>query len=335
MRSSPDDSRAIDEAHAADEPHPEVRAVIDLLESMDAPSLTDLSPEEARAATEAMVRDSDIDVARVEDRRIDGPVGEIPIRIYDPAPERAADGAESRPTICYVHGGGWVVGSIDGADSTCRTLATETGYPVVSVGYRLAPEHPFPAGLEDCYTALEWTARNVDELGGDRDRLVVAGDSAGGNLATATALLTVRRGGPSVAYQVLVYPVTGDASETESYDAYGDGYLLSTAESEWFRNHYFERELDEWNVLAAPRLASDRLLSSLPPATVVTAGFDPLRDDGAAYADRLADADVPVTCRNYPDVIHGFFGMLEPPTELTVAHEAHADVAADLHGALE
>ncbi|WP_265108333.1 alpha/beta hydrolase [Halosolutus halophilus] len=323
---------------AADEPHPEAQAVLDALEAMDVPSLADLTPERARETMAAMFdRDSDIAVARVEDRRIDGPAGEIPIRIYDPDPGSDSDRAddESRPTICYFHGGGWVVGSIDADDATCRKLATETGYPVVSVGYRLAPEHPFPAGLEDCYAALEWAADSVDDLGGDRDRIVLAGESAGGTLATATCLLTNRRDGPPVAYQVLFYPATGDATGTDSYEAYGDGYLLSTEESEWFRTHYFEREIDEANVFAAPRLASDRLLSDLPPATIVTAGFDPLRDDGAAYADRLAEAGVSVSDRNYPDMIHGFAGMLEPPVELEVAHEAHADLAADLHEAFE
>ncbi|MFC4543236.1 alpha/beta hydrolase [Halosolutus amylolyticus] len=329
----PGDSQAIDRARAAAEPHPEAQAVLDALEAMDAPSFADLTPEQARETMAAMFdRESDIAVARVEDRRIDGPAGEIPIRIHDPEPDRA-DG--SRPAICYFHGGGWVVGSIDAADATCRKLATETGYPVVSVGYRLAPEHPFPAGLEDCYAALEWAADGVDDLGGDPDRLVLAGDSAGGTLATATSLLSARRDGPSVVYQVLFYPATGDATGTDSYEAFGDGYLLSTEESAWFRDHYFEREIDEANVFAAPRLASDRLLSALPPATIVTAGFDPLRDDGAAYADRLADAGVPVTYRNYPDMIHGFAGMLEPPVELEVAHEAHADVVTDLHDALE
>lgn len=327
---------------AADEPHPEAQAVIDAFEEMDAPSIVDLTPVQARKTMAAMFDlESEITVARVEDRRIDGPGGEIPIRIYDPNPglspdpDRTRRDGESRPTICYIHGGGWVVGSIDGADSTCRKLATETGYPVVSVGYRLAPEHPFPAGLEDCYAALEWTVANVDDLGGDRDQIVLAGDSAGGNIATATCLLTNHRDGPHVAYQVLWYPATGDVTGTDSYEEFAEGYLLSAAEMAWFRDHYLDQDVDDGNVFAAPRIASDRLLSELPAATVITAGFDPLRDDGAAYADRLAGAGVPVTFRNYPGMIHGFAGMVEPPTNIEVAHEAHADVAADLSNALE
>lgn len=303
---------------------------------MNAPSIADLSPEEARDRMgDLLALDSDVEVATVDDRTIEGPAGEIPIRIYDPAGEPDEGGPEPRPPVCYFHGGGWVLGDLESADPTCRKLATETGYPVISVDYRLAPEYPFPAGLEDCYAALEWVAENAAEFGGDPDRIVLAGDSAGGNLAAGTCLQTQCRDGPAVAYQVLVYPVTGDATETAAYEENGAGYLLTTEESEWFRDRYFEREIDAANVFAAPRLANDRLLSRLPPATVLTAGFDPLRDDGAVYADRLEAASVPVSYRNYPGMIHGFFGMLEQPATLSVAHEAHADVAADLRDALE
>ncbi|TYL39008.1 alpha/beta hydrolase [Natronococcus pandeyae] len=334
-------SSAVDEAHAADEPRPEAQAVLDALEAMGAPSIADLTPEDARERMDDLLAvDSSIEVASVEDRRIDGPGSEIPIRIYDPSGEsndsEADDGeAESRPAICFFHGGGWVLGDLESADPTCRKLATETGYPVVSVEYRLAPEHPFPAGLEDCYATLEWVAENAAEFGGDPDQIVLAGDSAGGNLAAGTCLLTRYRDGPDVAYQVLVYPVTGDATETAAYEENAAEYGLTADESEWFRNHYFEREIDAANIFAAPRLANDRLLSELPPATILTAGFDLLRDDGAAYADRLEGAGVTVSYRNYPGMIHGFFGMLEQPADLSVAHEAHADVVADLRDALE
>ncbi|WP_306052723.1 alpha/beta hydrolase [Natronococcus wangiae] len=330
------ESPAVDEAYAADEPHPEAQAVLDALEAMGAPSIADLSPEDAREQMgDLLAVDSSIEVASVDDRRIDGSRGDIPIRIYDPADEPNDGDPEPRPPICYFHGGGWVLGDLESADPTCRKLATETGSPVVSVDYRLAPEHPFPAALEDCSAALEWVAENAGDFGGDPERLVLAGDSAGGNLAAGTTLLTRYRDGPSVAYQVLVYPVTGDATETAAYEENGEGYVLTTEESEWFRDHYFEREIDAANVFAAPRLTNDGLLSELPPATILTAGFDPLRDDGAAYADRLEAAGVPVSYRNYPGMIHGFFGMLERPADLSVAHEAHADVAADLRDALE
>lgn len=347
MTSTPENgSSALDEAHAADEPHPEAQAVLDALEAMGAPSIADLTPEEARERMgDLLAVDSSIELSSVEDWRIDGPEREIPIRIYDPAGEsndsEADDGesddveAKSRPTICFFHGGGWVLGDLESADPTCRKLATETGHPVVSVGYRLAPEHPFPAGLEDCYAALQWVAENAAEFGGDPDRIVLAGDSAGGNLAAGTCLLTQYRGGPDVAYQVLVYPVTGDATETAAYEENAAEYGLTADESEWFRDHYFEREIDAANVFAAPRLANDRLLAELPPATILTAGFDLLRDDGAAYADRLEGAGVSVSYRNYPSMIHGFFGMLERPADLSVAHEAHDDVVADLRDALE
>ncbi len=314
---------------AADEPHHEVQAVLDALEEMGAPSLEEFSPLEARDLLDGLLgRDEpSIQIASVQERTIDGPGGDLPVRIYDPRPD------ESRPVVCYLHGGGWTIGSLDSHDPSCRKLAAETGYVVVGVDYRLAPEHPFPAALEDSYAALEWLADEAAAIGGDPDRIVLAGDSAGGNLAAATALLARHRDGPSIAYQLLLYPVTGDPTETDSYEENAEGYFLTTAEMEWFRDHYLERDVDELHLLVAPRLARD--LSGLPPATVVTAGFDPLREDGAAYADRLEAAGVPVTYRNYPDVIHGFMAMLEEPVDLTRAHEAYADVAADLADALE
>ena len=322
----------------APEPHPDVKQFLQMYNSLDTPEFTEISAQEARQMFEKMqVSEPVIDVESVEDRTIDGPNGEVPIRIYEPGTESrgraGTDADEDRPLLLYFHGGGWVIGSVETHDGTCRKLATETGYPVVSVDYRLAPEHPFPAGLEDCYAALEWAADAAPALDADSDRLVVAGDSAGGNLAAATALLARDQGGPDIAYQLLVYPGTGNAMETDAFEENGKGYFLTGEDMNWFRDHYFDSEIDQGNIYAWPRLAND--LSGLPPATVLTAGFDPLRDDGAAYAERLEDACVPVTYRNYDDMVHGFFGMISEPVDLDRAHAAHDDAAGDLRRALE
>lgn len=309
---------------AADEPHPDVQQMIQMLESTDVPDFSDLSPPEARQLFETFSATGDpgIEIASVTDDTVEGPDGGIPIRIYEP------EGSGDRPLVLYFHGGGWVIGSIETHDAGCRALAAETGYAVVSVDYRLAPEHPFPAALEDCYATLEW-ATQTDAVAADTDRIVLAGDSAGGNLSAALPLLSDHRDGPAVDYQVLIYPATGDIRETDSFDDADSGFLLDDDLMEWFRELYFERDIDEGNVFAAPRLAHD--LSGVPPATVVTAGFDPLRDDGAAYAKRLEDEGVPVTYRNYPDMIHGFAGMLQEPVALDAAEQLYAELADDLH----
>ncbi|RQG96597.1 alpha/beta hydrolase [Natrarchaeobius chitinivorans] len=366
----------------ADEPHPDVQEFLTLYDSLDVPSFDEVSPTEARRMVASLYAGDGAAIAvdSVDDRTIDGPRGEIPIRIYDPGEDVVMDGpgddvdadrpgenvntdgpgkdvhtdepdedvdpgerdfgadpdadtSARRPVVLYFHGGGWVLGGIDTHDETCRKLAADSGYPVVSVEYGLAPEHPFPDGLEDCYAALEWLADAAPNLGADPDRIVLAGDSAGGNLAAATALLARDRDGPDVAYQLLVYPVTGPVEGTDSFEENGQGYFLTADEIRWFRGHYFERHIDEGNVYALPRRAAD--LSGLPPATIVTAGFDPLRDDGAAYAERLESDGVPVTYRNYDDVIHGFFAMISEPQNFERAHEAYDDVVADLEAALE
>ncbi|QLK27334.1 alpha/beta hydrolase [Natrinema zhouii] len=315
---------------SANEPHPDVQAFLELYDSLDAPSFDEVSPEEARRMFDEMrvTGEPDIELERVEDRTIDGPRGDLSIRIYDPGTE-----GEDRPLLLYFHGGGWVIGNIDTHDGACRKLAADSGYPLVSVDYGLAPEHPFPEGLEDCSAALEWAADSADELDADPDRIIVAGDSAGGTLAAGLSLLVRDRGGPDIAYQLLIYPSTGDVTETDAYEENGDGYFLTKDDMAWFREHLFDREIDQGNVYALPRLAHD--LSDLPPATVITAGFDPLRDDGAAYAERLADDGVPVEYHHYDDMIHGFFNMISEPVNLERAHEAYDDAIADLHAALE
>lgn len=328
------------------EPDPGVQSFLDLYESMDLPELHELSVQEARQAHgQIAALDPGIDLPTVEDQKLETPRGEVPVRFYDPRDGTHGDSREETsedsreetheddPLIVFFHGGGWVVGSIDTHDGACRKLAEETGYPVLSVDYGLAPERPFPEGLWDCYGTVEWVASNADEMGVDSERVVLAGDSAGGNLATATALLSRDRGGPEIAYQVLVYPATGNTYETDSFREFSDGYFLTGETIAWFTDHYFESFIDLGNVYAMPRQAHD--LSDLPPATVITAGFDPLRDDGAAYARRLRDAGVEVSYENYEGLIHGFFNMIADPVDIPAAHDAYERIRADLHQQFE
>ena len=310
----------------APEPHPEAQAFLEMYEALNVPPFEELEPKEVRQMTEEMRAGVEvgIEMESVEDRTVDGLRGDVPVRVYEPG----ADESGERPLILYFHGGGWVIGSVDTHDPTCRKLAEESGYTVVSVDYSLAPEHPFPEGLQDCYAALRWASEKAPELNAEGG-IIVAGDSAGGNLAAATALLARDREGPQIDYQLLVYPSTGKADETDAYEENAEGYFLRRNDMEWFREQYFGDEIDKGNVYARPRLAED--LSELPPATVVTAGFDPLRDDGAAYAERLEGSGSSVTHHHYEDMIHGFFSMLAGPANLERGHEAHEDVVADLH----
>jgi acetyl esterase/lipase len=240
-------------------------------------------------------------MAKVENRRIPGPAGEIPVRIFAP------EGRAPMPILVYFHGGGWVIGTLETHDAVCRHLAKRAGAVVVSVDYRLAPEHKFPAGPEDCYAATCWAAEHAAEIGGDARRIVVGGDSAGGNLAAVVSLMARDRGKPAIALQLLIYPVTDHRYDTLSYRDNADGYLLTKQAMVWFWNHYLAAERDGENPYASPLRAGD--LKGLPPAMVVTAEFDPLRDEGEAYAARLREAGVPVKHRRYDGIIHGFFMM--------------------------
>jgi acetyl esterase len=252
------------------------------------------------------------------------------VRVYDPG----VDGTP--PTVVYLHGGGFVVGGLDTHDDTCRVLCESTDALVVSVDYRLAPEHPFPAAVEDCYAAVEHLASHADDFGGDPDRLALAGDSAGATLSTAVTLLARdrrRRGEetPEVAHQVLAYPATDPGEDYPSMQENAEGYFLTTAEMEYFADHYLAHELHAANRYAFPMAARD--CGDLPPTTVLTAGFDPLRDEGAAFAERLAREGTPVTFRHYPAMIHGFLSMLGP-FEVAGARDAIVDVASDLADSL-
>ncbi len=282
---------------------PQAQVVLDQMAALGLAALDTLSPEDARRQSEmrrASAPPGD-PVHHVENRSIPGPGGEIPVRVYRPSDER------SLPALVYFHGGGWVLGNLDSHDATCRSLTNGGQCVVISVDYRLAPESKFPAAADDAFAATTWVAENAASLGIDPARIAVGGDSAGGNLAAAVTLMAKEQGGPSIVYQVLLYPVTDYDFDTASYQSNAEGYMLTKRSMIWFWNHYLADPADGQNPYASPLRATD--LSGLPPALVMTAEFDPLRDEGAAYAERLQQAGVPVVYTDYPGMIHGFFGM--------------------------
>ncbi|MUV89879.1 alpha/beta hydrolase fold domain-containing protein [Halapricum sp. CBA1109] len=256
-------------------------------------------------------------VGSVTDGTVPGPDGDIPVRVYRP------EGAGPFPTVVFFHGGGFVSGSLDSHDAVCRYLARESDCVVCSVAYRLAPEHPFPAAVEDAIAATEWAAQHPDRLDGD-GRLAVAGDSAGGNLAAVTTLAARDRDGPDIDYQALLYPGIGVREDQASVRDHG-GTILTRGDIEAFRDWYYGSDIHLENPYGDPARACDH--SDLPPATVLTAGHDPLRDGGRAYADQLDAAGVDVTRREYSEMIHGFVSM---SASIDAATDAIADVASDV-----
>jgi acetyl esterase len=284
---------------------PQVQALLDQLEVQGMPPFEEMSVPQARDAMAAFgdLQGEAEPVAVVSNVLAPGPAGQLPVRVYDPIP------GTSLPLMVYFHGGGWVIGNVEVLDKPCRALANATQCVLASVEYRLAPETKFPGPAEDCYSATRWLAEHAGEFGADRSRLVVAGDSAGGNLAAVVSLMSRDRGGPQVAHQLLLFPVTAPARGTQfaSYTDNAEGYMLTRGSMEWFWDHYLHSPEDGANPYAAPLYA--RELAGLPPATVVTAEFDPLRDEGVAYSGRLADAGIAVTAQTYDGMIHDFFLM--------------------------
>jgi acetyl esterase len=318
---------------AAAEPHPEAQAILDRIEALGVLPLADHGPAMARQLFEQVGADAEgPTVGDVSDLTVpgyrDGPA--VPVRVYTP------DAAAPHPTLVAFHGGGYVLGNLDTYDVTCRHLTAETGMQVVSVDYRLAPEHPFPAGVSDAYAAVEWAAGASaagapDALEPDGN-LAVLGDSAGGTFAAAVSLMARDLDGPAIDYQALVYPAVARGTDWESMQAFAEGYFLNRTDMEWFEESHLPDPIHAANPYANPLEATDH--AGLPPATVVTAGFDPLRDQGVAYANELAAAGVDVTHRHYDDMIHGFFSMLEGDVALERGHEAVSAVAGDLRAAL-
>jgi acetyl esterase len=284
---------------------PEARALLEMVDAQDTPPLASLSPVQARIG--ATKRFSDFGgeregLARVEDLFVPGPAGQVRVRLY------ASERGRLRPSLIYFHGGGFVVGNVETHDPLCRSLTKESGAVVISVDYRLAPEHKFPAAVEDGHAVTIWVAANAERLGIDANHLGIGGDSAGGNLATVIAMRCRNAGGPPLALQVLIYPVTDmSSSETASCREMAEGYFLGRAEMAWFAGHYLSSPEVARNEEVSPLLASD--LSRLPPTLMITAEFDPLRDEGEAYAKRLQQAGVPVSVTRYPGAIHGFVAM--------------------------
>jgi acetyl esterase len=284
--------------------HPEAQGLLDALAEAGLPATEEMTVPDARAATAGFLalQGEPVEVASVQDRTVPGPAGEIPVRVYTPA------GEGPFPVVVYFHGGGWVIGDLEVVDQPCRQLASAAGAIVVSVDYRLAPEHRYPAAFDDSYAATVWVGAHAAEIGGDPARLAVAGDSAGGNLAAAVALAARDRGGPELAAQLLIYPVTDFNFGTASYQDNREGYLLTKGSMQWFWAHYLGAQDLDKDPYACP-LRADSLVG-LPPAYVATSEYDPLRDEGEAYARRLEEAGVAVTAKRFDGLLHGFFWML-------------------------
>ncbi|HTY19110.1 MAG TPA: alpha/beta hydrolase [Myxococcota bacterium] len=284
---------------------PQAKFVLDQLTAQGGLAVEDSTPAEARKAFDSMRMPLPGEpVARIENRTIPGPGGALPVRVYTPEAARPP-----APAVVYFHGGGWVIGSPDTHDNLCRALANRARAVVVSVDYRLAPEHHFPAAAEDCYAAAGWVADHAAEIGADGARLAVAGDSAGGNLAAVVALMARNLGGPALRQQTLIYPVTNADFETPSYRDNAEGYMLTRDAMRWFWDHYVPDRARRSDPYASPLCAEK--FGELPPALVVTAEYDPLRDEGEAYAARLAEAGVPSQLSRYDGQIHGFVSMFE------------------------
>jgi acetyl esterase len=288
---------------------PEVRGILEAVESMAVP-LDEQTPEGLRQAYAGLsalaVKE---DVASVDDRVIPGPGGQLPIRVYLPPDPIGGDGAA--PVLVWFHGGGWVIGDLDTHDPLCRSLANAAGIGVVSVDYRLAPENPFPAGLEDALASVQWVAANAAELGVDWERLAVGGDSAGGNLA-AVVCQELRDAGPPIRFQLLIYPALDARMATPSIDQNAEGYFLTKEAMHWFSAHYRRgTNVDPDNPRISPACAPDAAITGLPRGLVITAEYDPLRDEGEAYAQRLRRAGVDMVATRYDGVIHGFVSMAD------------------------
>ena len=286
---------------------PQIEHILGLVNKAGYPEFWELSPLEARAQlakTMPILDAKPVPIHKWEDKFI--PVGArlIPVRVFTPRPARSG---ELLPVMMWLHGGGFVVGSVQLYDSICRLLARQSDCIVVSVDYRLAPEHKFPAGVEDCFAVLSWLGDHAIEIGGDRSRIVVAGDSAGGNLAAVSAILARDAGGPGIALQVLIYPGTAPRPESASHYEFAEGYFLSRKTILWFYQHYLRHESDGNDFRFAPLLTED--LTGLPPALVIVAGYDPLRDEGIAYARKLQAAGNIVELSNYRTMTHAFLSF--------------------------
>jgi acetyl esterase len=304
---------------------PQAKAVIDLVIKSGRPPYHTLSPKDARQLfreTRPAATPTPPAIGDVRNLVVDTDAGSIPLRIYRPAGVAAAT---PLPALVFFHGGGWVIGDLETHDVLCRQLTAEGRVAVVSVDYRLAPEHKFPAAADDAWAATRWVVAHARDIGVDPARLAVGGDSAGGNLAAVVALMARDAGAPSIGLQVLIYPVTDLGMATRSYTELAEGYLLTRDSMRWFIAHYLKAadEAGDWR--ASPLRA--RSLAGVAPALIVTAGFDPLRDEGEAYAAKLREAGVRVDYLSYGGMIHGFVPM---GRLIDTANRAVAHIAASL-----
>ncbi|OBJ67837.1 alpha/beta hydrolase [Mycobacterium sp. 1274756.6] len=282
--------------------HPESQRLLDALKQAGVHAYEEQTVPRARmSGREGLValQGEAVEMAAVINRTVPGPAGEIPVRIYNPG------GGRPLPVVVYFHGGGWVLGDLDVPDRPLRVLAKAAEAIVVSVDYRLAPEHRYPAAFDDSYAATAWVAEHAAEIGGIPGQIAVSGDSAGGNLAAAVALAARDRGGPAISAQLLIYPIVDFNFDTPSYRENAEGYVLTKPNMIWFWAHYLGAQDVGDDPYVCPMRA--RSFADLPPAYVATAEYDPLRDEGEAYAARLRDAGVDVTARRFDGMLHGFF----------------------------
>jgi acetyl esterase len=305
--------------------HPQARALLDLMAQRGIPPVHTLTPEQARTLyrdRRGFTQPDPPALHEVRDLAADGPRGPIALRLYRPA-------AGTLPVLVYLHGGGWVIGDLDTHDVLCRQLALGSGCAVVAVDYRMGPEHRFPAAVDDCIAATRWVRSHAAALGVDAARLAVGGDSAGGNLAAVVAIAARDAGDPPIAWQLLIYPATDQRRLAPSHQANAQGYLLTADSLRYYHDHYIDDPRHDLDWRASPLLAPD--LSRLPPALVLVAGYDPLRDEGVQYAQRLSEAGVDATLISFERQIHGFVPM---GRVLDEARDAVALCAAALRRAL-
>ena len=290
--------------------HPQAQAVADFYAAMRTTPFEELPPTEARALYSAGQIPSTEEVHEIRDVQ----AGSIPCRLYRPSANT------NLGLLVFFHGGGWVIGDLNSHDGVCRSLANRSGHAVLAVDYRLAPEHKFPAAYDDCAAALKWAHDNSTSLGIDNTRMAVGGDSAGGNLAAAVALAEI----VPLKFQMLIYPAVDMQMKSPSINENANAPILTKAVMTWFVNHYMNNDSDRKNMKASPMIASDELLKRMPPAIVITAEFDPLRDEGEAFGKRLVENGVSATITRYNGAFHGFFNMI---TILDDAQSAHAQAA--------
>jgi acetyl esterase len=284
---------------------PQAKALLDMMKSTGAPPFSALSPAAARKQMNDMraLRGGEpAAVANVEDRKIPGPAGSIPVRIYTPA------GKGPFPVLVFYHGGGWVIGDLESHDGLCRSLTNAAGCVTVAVDYRLAPEAKFPAAVDDCYAATRWVSENAAKLNADPNRLAVGGDSAGGNLSAVISIMARDNKTPKIAFQLLIYPGTDMTCSAPSHKT-NTGYVLTPDDMVWFIGHYLRSDADRRNPLASPSFTAS--FKGLPPALIITAELDPLRDEAEDYGQKLREAGVPVQVSRYEGMVHGFVSMAD------------------------